>query len=110
MFTKILIANRGEIAVRVARSCRALGIESVAVHSTADAGSMHIRVADTAIDLGDGPASSNYLNIPKIIAAADRIRRPGHSPRLRFPLGEPGIRGRRCRRRHRRSSDPRRTP
>ena len=70
MFTKILIANRGEIAVRVARSCRALGIESVAVHSTADAGSMHTRVADTAIDLGDGPASSNYLNIPKIIAAA----------------------------------------
>jgi acetyl/propionyl-CoA carboxylase alpha subunit len=70
MFTKILIANRGEIAVRVARSCRKLGIESVAVHSTADAGSMHTRVADTAIDLGDGPASSNYLNIPKIIAAA----------------------------------------
>lgn len=70
MFTKILIANRGEIAVRVARSCRVLGIESVAVHSTADAGSMHTRVADTAIDLGDGPAGSNYLNIPKIIAAA----------------------------------------
>ncbi len=70
MFTKILIANRGEIAVRVARSCRTLGIESVAIHSTADAGSMHTRVADTAIDLGDGPASSNYLNIPRIIAAA----------------------------------------
>ena len=70
MFTKILIANRGEIAVRVARSCRTLGIESVAIHSTADAGSMHTRVADTAIDLGDGPASSNYLHIPRIIAAA----------------------------------------
>jgi acetyl-CoA/propionyl-CoA carboxylase biotin carboxyl carrier protein len=70
MFTKILIANRGEIAVRVARSCRALDIESVAVHSTADAGAMHTRVTDTALDLGDGPASSNYLNIPKIIAAA----------------------------------------
>lgn len=70
MFTKILIANRGEIAVRVARSCRALGVESVAVYSAADAGSMHVRAADTTIDLGDGPASENYLNIPKIIAAA----------------------------------------
>jgi acetyl-CoA/propionyl-CoA carboxylase biotin carboxyl carrier protein len=70
MFTKILIANRGEISVRVARSCRALGIESVAVHSSADAGSLHVRVADTAVDLGDGRASENYLNIPKIIAAA----------------------------------------
>ena len=70
MFTKILIANRGEIAVRVARSCRALGVESVAVYSAADAGSLHVRVADTAIDLGEGPASSNYLSIPKIIDAA----------------------------------------
>lgn len=70
MFTKILIANRGEISVRVSRSCRALGIESVAVYSAADAGSLHVRVADTAINLGDGPTSENYLNIPKIIAAA----------------------------------------
>lgn len=70
MFTKILIANRGEISVRVSRSCRNLGIESVAVYSTADADSLHVRAADTAINLGDGPASENYLNIPKIIAAA----------------------------------------
>lgn len=70
MFTKILIANRGEIAVRVARSCRALGVDSVAVYSTADAGSLHVRSADSSVDLGDGPASENYLNIPKIIAAA----------------------------------------
>ncbi|MFY9635134.1 acetyl-CoA carboxylase biotin carboxylase subunit [Pseudarthrobacter sp. BIM B-2242] len=70
MFTKILIANRGEISVRVSRSCRAMGIESVAVYSAADAGSLHVRVADAAINLGDGPASENYLNIPKIIAAA----------------------------------------
>jgi acetyl-CoA/propionyl-CoA carboxylase, biotin carboxylase, biotin carboxyl carrier protein len=70
MFTKILIANRGEISVRVSRSCRELGIESVAVYSAADADSLHVRAADTAINLGDGPASENYLNIPKIIAAA----------------------------------------
>lgn len=70
MFSKILVANRGEIAVRIIRSCRSLGIESVAVHSAVDASSLHVREADTAIDLGDGPASENYLNIEKIVAAA----------------------------------------
>ncbi|MEV7574407.1 acetyl-CoA carboxylase biotin carboxylase subunit [Pseudarthrobacter sp. NPDC089323] len=70
MFSKILIANRGEIAVRVIRSCRSLGIESVAVHSEADSGSLHVREADHAVDLGPGPASENYLNIERIIAAA----------------------------------------
>ncbi|WP_430296671.1 acetyl-CoA carboxylase biotin carboxylase subunit [Sinomonas sp. B1-1] len=70
MFTKILIANRGEIAVRVIRSARSLGIAAVAVHSEADAKSMHVRLADEAVDLGPGAASENYLNGAKIIEAA----------------------------------------
>jgi acetyl-CoA/propionyl-CoA carboxylase biotin carboxyl carrier protein len=70
MFAKILIANRGEIAARVIRSCRSLGIQSVAVHSEADTASLHVREADEAIDLGPGAASENYLNTERIIAAA----------------------------------------
>ena len=70
MFNKILIANRGEIAVRVIRSCRSLGIQSVAVHSEADAASLHVREADEAVNLGPGAASENYLNPERIIAAA----------------------------------------
>ncbi|MFA5605776.1 MAG: acetyl-CoA carboxylase biotin carboxylase subunit [Leucobacter sp.] len=70
MFTKILIANRGEIAVRIARSAGELGIETVAVYSEADQHSQHVRVADEAVGLGAGPASENYLNGTKIIEAA----------------------------------------
>lgn len=72
MFEKILIANRGEIAVRIARSCAQLGVKSVAVYSTADAHSLHVRVADESVDLGDGPASENYLNIDAILSAAQQ--------------------------------------
>lgn len=73
MFEKILIANRGEIAVRIARSCKQLGVKSVAVYSSADAASLHVRVADESIDLGDGPASENYLNAQAILSAAQQV-------------------------------------
>ncbi len=71
MFRKILIANRGEIALRVLRAARDLGIRTVAVHSTADTTAMHVRLADEAICIGPPPARDSYLNIPNIIAAAE---------------------------------------
>ena len=71
MFEKILIANRGEIALRVHRACRELGIKTVAVHSTADADAMHVRLADQAVCIGPPSAAESYLNIPNIIAAAE---------------------------------------
>lgn len=71
MFEKILIANRGEIALRVHRACREMGIKTVAVHSTADADAMHVRLADEAVCIGPPAASESYLNIPNIIAAAE---------------------------------------
>lgn len=71
MFDKILIANRGEIALRVVRACREMGIKSVAVHSTADADAMHVRMADEAICIGPPAGSDSYLRIPAIIAACE---------------------------------------
>ncbi|MEO0485669.1 MAG: acetyl-CoA carboxylase biotin carboxylase subunit [Pseudomonadota bacterium] len=71
MFNKVLIANRGEIALRVIRACREMGIASVAVHSTADADAMHVRMADEAICIGPAPSPKSYLNIPAIISAAE---------------------------------------
>ena len=70
MFNKILIANRGEIAVRIIRACRALGVRSVAVYSKEDAHSMHVQMADQRICIGEGPARNHYLNADRIIAAA----------------------------------------
>jgi acetyl-CoA carboxylase, biotin carboxylase subunit len=70
LFQKILIANRGEIALRVQRACRELGIPTVAVHSTADADAMHVRLADEAVCIGPPPAKDSYLNIPSILSAA----------------------------------------
>jgi len=70
MFKKILIANRGEIALRVLRACRELGIASVAVHSTADADAMHVRLADESVCIGPPLARDSYLNIPSILSAA----------------------------------------
>ena len=71
MFDKVLVANRGEIALRVIRACREMGIESVAVHSTADAGAMHVRLADASVCIGPPPASESYLNKVAILAAAE---------------------------------------
>jgi len=71
MFKKILIANRGEIALRIIRTCREMGIKSVAVYSTADRDSLHVRFADEAVCIGPPPSRDSYLNIPNIISAAE---------------------------------------
>ena len=68
---KVLIANRGEIALRIHRACHEMGIKTVAVHSTADTEAMHVRLADEAICIGPPPAAESYLNIPAIISAAE---------------------------------------
>jgi acetyl-CoA carboxylase, biotin carboxylase subunit len=70
LFRKILIANRGEIALRIQRACRELGIGTVAVHSTADAEAMHVRLSDESVCIGPAPAKDSYLNIPAILSAA----------------------------------------
>ena len=100
MFDKILIANRGEIALRVLRACQELGIPTVAVHSTADANAMHVRLADESVCIGPPPAKDSYLNIPALLAAceitgADAVH-PGYgflSENARFAeiLAEHGI-------------------
>src|SRR3546814_9685290 len=66
----VLIANRGEIALRIHRACREMGIKTVAVHSTADADAMHVRLADESVCIGPPPARDSYLNIPAIVSAA----------------------------------------
>ena len=71
MFKKILIANRGEIAIRIIRACNEMGIKTVAVYSKADKNSLHVKFADEAICIGEGPAVESYLNIPRIIAAGE---------------------------------------
>jgi len=71
MFDKVLIANRGEIALRIQRACKELGISTVAVHSTADADAMHVRLADESVCIGPPPASDSYLNIPRLLAACE---------------------------------------
>ncbi len=71
MFEKILIANRGEIALRINRACKEMGIATVAIHSTADADAMHVRLADESVCVGPAPAAQSYLNIPAIISACE---------------------------------------
>src|ERR1041384_1774662 len=92
MLDKILIATRGEIALRILRACKELGIATVAVHSTADADAMHVRLADESVCIGPPPAKDSYLNIPALLAAceitgADAVH-PGYgflSEDARFP-------------------------
>ena len=100
MFEKILIANRGEIALRVLRACRELGIQTVAVHSTADADAMHVKLADESVCIGPPPAKDSYLSIPSIVAACEitgaEAVHPGYgflSENAKFAeiLGEHGI-------------------
>jgi acetyl-CoA carboxylase biotin carboxylase subunit len=71
MFDKILIANRGEIALRILRACKELGISTVAVHSTADADAMHVRLSDESVCIGPPPSKDSYLNIPALLAACE---------------------------------------
>ena len=71
MFKKVLVANRGEIALRVIRACKELGLASVAVHSTADADALHVKFADEAVCIGPPPSRQSYLNVPMIISAAE---------------------------------------
>ena len=86
MFSKILIANRGEIALRVIRTCKEMGIKTVAVYSTADAESLHVRFADEAVCVGPRPSSESYLNIPNIIAAAEITNADCNTSRIWFPF------------------------
>ena len=73
MFSKILIANRGDIALRILRACKELEIKTVAVHSTADNEAMHVRLADESVCIGPPHSSKSYLNIPSIITAAQLV-------------------------------------
>ena len=70
MFKKIVIANRGDVAIRVQRACREMGIQTVAVHSTADSSAMHVRLADESVCIGPPASKESYLNIPAILSAA----------------------------------------
>jgi acetyl-CoA carboxylase biotin carboxylase subunit len=71
MFRKVLIANRGEIALRIHRACKEMGIATVAIHSTADVDAMHVRLADESVCIGPASAARSYLNIPAVISACE---------------------------------------
>src|SRR6185503_1643214 len=87
MFKKILIANRGEVAMRIIFACRELGIKTVAVYSEADEHSLHVRFADEAVCIGPARSADSYLNVPAVISAAEITRADAIHP-LRVPLGK----------------------
>ena len=82
MFKKVLIANRGEIAVRIIRACKEWGIGTVAVHSDVDADSMHVRLADESVCIGSHQPQNSYLNISSIMSAVDLTGARGNTSRL----------------------------
>jgi acetyl-CoA carboxylase biotin carboxylase subunit len=84
VFKKVLIANRGEIALRVIRACRELGIATVAVHSTADANALHVRFADESVCIGPPPSKESYLNVPQLLSAAEITRADAIHPGYGF--------------------------
>ena len=91
MFSKILIANRGEIACRVIRTARDMGIATVAVYSDADAGSLAVQMADEAIHIGPSPAAESYLIAEKILEAVRQSGAEAVHPRIWFPFRECGF-------------------
>ena len=93
LFDKVLIANRGEIALRVQRACREMGIKTVVVHSEADRDAKYVRLADESVCIGPPPSAQSYLHVPAIIAAAEVTDAQAIHPGLRLPLRERGLRG-----------------
>ena len=91
MFSKILIANRGEIAVRIIRACKEMGIASVAVYSEADRDCLHVALADECVCIGPASPKDSYLCQERILSARAAHRRAGHPPRLRLPLRKCGV-------------------
>ncbi len=92
MLDKVVIANRGEIALRILRACRELGIKTVAVYSTADRNLKHVLLADESVCIGPPPSRDSYLNMPAIISAAELTDVGRHPPGLRLPVGERRLR------------------
>ncbi len=84
MLEKVVIANRGEIALRILRACRELGIKTVAVHSDADRDLKHVRIADESVCIGPAQSAKSYLNVPAIIAAAEVTDAQGIHPGYGF--------------------------
>src|ERR1700736_1914946 len=89
MFQSIMVANRGEIALRIIRACKDLGIEVVAVYSEADRGAPYLALADEALCIGPAPAAESYLNIPRLIAAAEIADAQAIHPGYGFPSEHP---------------------